>query len=120
MNDLEEQELELQNEIDGLVAASRIPITKAHLISWIKNFEKGTPADKAFQKRVIDVLINSVYIYDNRFIVYFNADSTELVSFFEATDDAENVETWESFENDETALTQKSESGVRICNYLAE
>lgn len=120
VNDLEEQKLELQNEIDGLVAASRIPITKAHFISWIKTFEKGTPADKAFQKRVIDALINSVYIYDNRFIVYFNADSTELVSFFEATDDAENVERWESFKNDETALTQKSESGVRICNYLAE
>ena len=120
VNDLEEQKLELQNDIDGLVAASRIPITKAHFISWLKTFEGGKPADKDFQRRVVDALINSFYIFDDKFIIYFNIDGSELIGFHEANEDLEDVESWETPENDETAPTQKGESGVRIWNYLAE
>lgn len=49
VNDLDEQKLELQNDIDGLRAASRIPITKARFISWLRTFEGRNPADKTFQ-----------------------------------------------------------------------
>lgn len=120
VNDLDAQRLELQNDIDGLRAASRIPITKAHFISWLKTFEGGNPADKTFQKRVVDALINSVYIYDDKIILYFNIDGGELVGLLEASEDAENADNWETPENDETAPTQKGESGVRISYCLAE
>lgn len=95
VNDLDEQKLELLNDIDGLRAASRITVTKEHFIAWLKTFEGGNPADKDFQRRVVDALINSVYVYDDKFIVYFNIDGGELVGLLEASEDAENVENWE-------------------------
>ena len=36
---------------------------------------KGNVNDKAFQKRTIEKFINSVYLYDNRTVVYFTFDN---------------------------------------------
>ena len=120
VEDLEAQKLELQNDKDGLVAASKIPVTKAAFISWLRTFERGDPSDKEFQKRVADALINSFYIYDDKFIIYFNIEGSELVGHLEASEDAENPDSWESAEKTKTAPTDNGESGVRICNSLVE
>lgn len=111
VEDLEAQKLELQNDKDGLVAASKIPVTKAAFISWLKTFERGDPSDKEFQKRVVDALINSFYVYDDKFIIYFNIDGGEVIGHFEASEDAEMAE---NAENKENAPTSKGGGGVRI------
>lgn len=114
VNDLEEQKLELQNDLDGLRAASRIPITKAHFIAWLKTFNGGDPTDKTFQKRVVDALINCVYVYDDKFIVYFNIEGGELIGLLEASEDAEDVENWETPPDIEQKGIKKGGAGVRI------
>jgi len=109
VTDLEAQKTELLCEKDGLLAAARIPITKAHFIAWLKTFEKGNPADKVFQKRVVDNLINSFYIYDDKFIIYFNIDGGEVVGYPEASEDAETPDDWESSE-----ISEIKKGGARV------
>ena len=111
MEDLEAQKNELLNDRDGLVAASKIPVSKAQFIAWLKTFERGNPADKDFQKRVVDALINCFYLYDDKFIIYFNIDGGEVVGYPQASED---VELAENFEENENTPTSTGGGSVRI------
>ena len=111
VEDLEAQKNELLNDRDGLVAASKIPVSKAQFIAWLKTFERGNPADKDFQKRVVDALINSFYLYDDKFIIYFNIDGGEVVGYPQASED---VELAENFEENENTPTSTGGGNVRI------
>lgn len=111
VEDLEAQKNELLNDRDGLVAASKIPVSKAQFIAWLKTFERGNPADKDFQKRVVDALINSFYLYDDKFIIYFNIDGGEVVGYPQASED---VELAENFEGNENTPTSTGGGSVRI------
>ena len=108
---MEAQKNELLNDRDGLVAASKIPVSKAQFIAWLKTFERGNPADKDFQKRVVDALINSFYLYDDKFIIYFNIDGGEVVGYPQASED---VELAENFEGNENTPTSTGGGSVRI------
>ena len=46
--------------------------TKEELISWISHFKYGDIKDKKFQKEVVDTFLNSVYVYDDKLILYYN------------------------------------------------
>jgi DNA invertase Pin-like site-specific DNA recombinase len=113
VKDLEAQKLELQNDIDGLKAGCAVGITKELFLSWLNTFAKGDPEDKDFQKRVVDALLNCVYIYDDKYVLYFNMQDGEMVTFIEHHGDVEDVESWENLEK--TQENAKSGAkGVRI------
>lgn len=39
-------------------------LTKEHIVYWLLSFKNGDIHDKDYQRRIIDALINSVYLYD--------------------------------------------------------
>jgi DNA invertase Pin-like site-specific DNA recombinase len=45
-------------------------LTKDEVIAWLKVFTRGDPADEDFQQRIIDIFINSIYLYDDRILIY--------------------------------------------------
>lgn len=53
--------------------ASEVKISKASILEWLKLFSEGDPTDPEFQKRLIDIFVNSVYVYDDRATILFNA-----------------------------------------------
>lgn len=72
LNDLENYKEQLESE-------QKLNLNANKLIDFMKKYIKGNPLDKAFQKRLIDNLINCVYIYDDKIIVYFNVSGKECV-----------------------------------------
>jgi len=52
--------------------ANEIKISKNNILEWLKLFAEGDSDDPSFQKRLIDVFINAVYVYDDRVIILFN------------------------------------------------
>jgi DNA invertase Pin-like site-specific DNA recombinase len=40
-------------------------LTKEHIVYWLLSFKNGDIKDKTYQRRIIDTLVNSVYIYDD-------------------------------------------------------
>ena len=45
--------------------------------------------DKEFQRRIIDVFINSVYVYDDKIVIYYNIEDGKQVSYIEMIDSLE-------------------------------
>ena len=64
---LEELETE-KNEIEGRIAHEEMKkplLTKDRIVYWLLSFKSGDIQDTEYQRRVIDTLVNSVYVYDD-------------------------------------------------------
>lgn len=83
MKVLESQKIELETDLARLRIANRITLTKPEVLAWLKTFCKGDPLDAEFRKRIIDVFINSVYLYDDRVIVFYNIRGGKQISYID-------------------------------------
>ena len=76
---LEELESE-RSDIEAQIARENIKkpsITKEHIAYWLHSFKNGDINDSSYQERIIDTLVNRVYVYDDddggtRIVITFN------------------------------------------------
>ena len=82
--------LELENRKEDLIkqiaveSTKRPFLTKERIIYWLESFKDGNVDDPAFRRRVIDTLVNSVYVYDTnggngrRFVFTWNLSENHI------------------------------------------
>lgn len=83
MEKLEAQKADLESDLARLRVAQDIQLTEAEVKAWLKKFCGGDPMDDGFKKRIIDVFINSVYLYDDRIVVFYNIRGGKQVSYID-------------------------------------
>ncbi len=79
-------ELESQAEILRTSIAreelQRPILTKEHVIYWLTLFKNGDINDPAFQEKIIDTFVNSVYVYKDKVVIAYNyADNNHSFDF---------------------------------------
>jgi len=42
------------------------------IIFWISRFKGGNVADKAYQRSIIDVFVNKIFVFDDRIVITYN------------------------------------------------
>ena len=92
MEQLELQKTDLEIDLSKLRIANRIRFTVEDIKSWLKLFCRGDPMDEGFRKRIIDVFVNSVYLYDDRMVVFYNIKGGKQISYFEMQQVTEDIE----------------------------
>ena len=70
LKDLQEQHKKLEIECGDVPTYEKI-------FAFVSEFINGDPHDKAHRKRVIDKLVNCVYVDDRRTVIYFTFDDGE-------------------------------------------
>ncbi|MBQ6274431.1 MAG: recombinase family protein [Oscillospiraceae bacterium] len=83
MEALEAQKQEMEGELARLRIAQGIQLTETEVRAWLKKICTGDPLDPEFRKRIIDVFINSIYLYDDRVIIFYNIRGGKQVSFID-------------------------------------
>jgi len=83
MEALEAQKQEMDGELARLRIAQGIQLTEAEVRAWLKKICTGDPLDPEFRKRIIDVFINAIYLYDDRVIIFYNIRGGKQVSFID-------------------------------------
>ena len=83
MEALEAQKADLEIDIAKLRIAQGIQFSEEEVRAWLRQFCKGDPLDEEFRKRIIDVFINAVYLYDDRVIVFYNIRGGKQVSYID-------------------------------------
>lgn len=78
---LEAQKADLQEDIAKLTIAQGIKVTAREVTAWLRQFVAGDPLDPAYQQRIISALVNSVYIYDDRIMVFINIKGNTGINF---------------------------------------
>ena len=86
MEELEAQKADIEIDVAKLKIAQGIRFTEEEVKAWLKQFCKGDLLDEEFRRRIIDVFINSVYLYDNRVIIFYNIRGGKQVSYIDVAE----------------------------------
>lgn len=81
----------LEDEIITMTAGCEAALTTEEVQAWLRGFCDGDPADPEFQRRIIDVLINAVYLYDDKVVIYFNVRDGKQISYTQMQDSLERA-----------------------------
>ena len=74
---LEELEV-LKSDIEIKVLQTELQqniLTEEKIIFWINRFKGGDIADKAYQRAIIDIFVNAIYVYDDKIVLTYNFKS---------------------------------------------
>lgn len=89
LDDLESQKEQLELQIEE---ASEIKptISKDQIVFWLKSFQNGDVDSPEYQKKIIDTLVSSVYVYDHgdggrKVVINFNLTDSES-AIYECSD----------------------------------
>ena len=116
--DLSLQKDVIEAELAKFRLAIAMPHSKADIINYLAEFSKGTPEDPECRRRIIDRLINTIFIYDDQILVYFNILDDRHITF-DMLPDLQDVEV--SIDNTNPAtIPDGNSNGVRILSVLAE
>ncbi len=89
---LELQKNDLEVDLSRLKIANEIRYTKSQIVAWLKSFCDGDLMDEKFQRKIIDVFINSVYVYDDKIVIYYNIHGGKQVSYVDMLDSTEELD----------------------------
>ena len=81
----------IDNDIAELEASADAPLTVDDVKLWLKVFCSGDALDVNFQRKIIDVLVNSVFIYDDKIVIYFNVRDGKQVSYTQMTEETSDI-----------------------------
>lgn len=85
-NCLDELEAQRENLRISLaqIQLERRKFTKEEIVAWISRFKDGNVNDRDFQKEIIDIFVNSVFVYDDRLLLTYNfKDGTQTLTLQE-------------------------------------
>ena len=83
LDDWEEQRKALETNILQEQIAKPL-LTREQILFRFERFRQGDPSDPAYQQKIIDCFVNSVYIFDDHLVINFNyRDGDKLVSLQE-------------------------------------
>lgn len=71
----------LEDELATLRIASRVEIRKPDVVAWISQFRVGDPADVDYRKKVIELFVNAIYIYDDKIKMFFNTHASAQITY---------------------------------------
>jgi len=118
METLEAQKAEMEADLAKLRIAQEIRLTETEVRAWLKNLCVGDPTDEAFRRRIIDVFINTIYLYDDRVIIFYNIKGGKQVSYIDLINSSDLPEVEESSDLKAQAppIAVKSEPGYIFIN----
>ena len=50
-------------------------LTEEQIIFWISKFKDGDIDDPAYQRNIIDIFVNAIYLYEDKIVLTYNYKS---------------------------------------------
>lgn len=82
---LDAQADELKSEIAKYKLAIKQGLTAEEIIMWLNKFTKGNIEDEEYRTRIIDIFVNSFYVYDDKCVIYYNLKDLDQLVTIEPT-----------------------------------
>lgn len=75
MDELDMQRAEIKSELASLELTQALKITREYVLFFLTDLRNGDVKSPAFQKRLIDIFVNAIFVYDDRLTMTFNFSS---------------------------------------------
>ena len=108
---LETQKADIELNLVTLKIANGRRLTHEEIVKYFKSFCNGDLLDIDYQRRIIDLFVNAVFLYDDKMIIYYNLPGGGQVSYIEMCDDMEGLAPF-----DEKLLDGKAQDGYNKDN----
>ncbi len=73
MDELEEQRAEIKAELASIELQQAVKVTREYVLFFLTELRKGDPGNIHFQKRLIEVFVNAIFLYDDdKITITFN------------------------------------------------
>lgn len=92
MDELDKQKAELTAAIAELELASGFKLTRDHILVFLKRFAGGDMNNRDVQKRLVQIFINAVYVYDDRIKIVCNYTGDGNTITLDVLDSAEQAQ----------------------------
>ena len=89
-NSLAIEKTDLQEELKKLKLTKIITHTKEELIEILSQYLDGDINDINYQRKIINKFINSIYLYDDKVIIYYNVINNNNKITFEESQKIQN------------------------------
>ena len=106
----EQEQLETNIAMEKLV---KPVIPQEKIQAWLMNFASADLSDRPQKQKIIDIFVNSVYVYDDRVVIFFNYKDGERCIDFSVVSDSENSKNTES-SNEKKTNTHENECSPLI------
>lgn len=80
MEQLEHERINTETELAKLRIQQRIQITEKEVTAWLKTFSRGDLFDPSFRLQLIDTFINTIYLWDNKIVIFYNISGGKQTS----------------------------------------
>lgn len=84
--ELEQYRVQTENDLASLRTASRVKLDKSDIVRWLQSMRRGDLMDEEYRKKIIEIFINAVYLYDDRVAIFFNVKDCKQVSYIDMID----------------------------------
>lgn len=88
---LEDRQISLSNELAELRLREGQDVTEAQIVSYLEAFRHGDLSDEDFRRRLIGALINCVYVFDDKVVIYYNLRDSKNIAHVEMLDDLDHL-----------------------------
>ena len=85
MEELDVKKTDLELDLSKLRIANGIRLTEDQVMAWLKQFTNGDPSDEAYRRRIIDTFINSIFVYDDRVVIFYNIRGGKQISYIDVS-----------------------------------
>lgn len=75
MESLDAQKTEVSADLARLKIATEISLTEPEVRAWLKSICTADPTDPSTMSSLIDTFVNSIYLYDDRIIIFYNINT---------------------------------------------
>ena len=111
LNELEQEKEDLEIKIARQKAKTIIPLDADNVYNWFLSFQNIDTTDKLACKRMIDMFVNKIVLYDDYFDIYFNTSDDENKNI-----KLDNLEDFEEIEKEQPSGSDCSHL-VRITGF---
>ncbi len=88
--DLEVQKLDTSAELTKLELMSRVRHSRDDISEWLNKFTVGDEMDIEYRKQIVQLFVHSVWLYDDKVVIYFNVGNDKEISFIDVATDVES------------------------------
>ena len=108
MEQLDAEKAEAEADLAKARITAGIRITAAQVTAWLRSFAGGDLEDPDFRQKLIDTFVNSVYLYDDKLVIFYNLRG-EAPSTIPTKQDVDSALESSDFEIDGVPPIPKSE-----------
>ena len=89
--DLETEKADVQSELSKLRLAVSLKHTKQDILQWLSIFTEGEHQSLDFRRRLINLFVNAVFVFDDKNVLFYNIIDETPVDFEEMLAAIENL-----------------------------